>query len=117
VSETPKLLIEKERFLPLLLSYWLPSHSKKKMVTVRFEDYRKKEKGWYPYKIVYSAGYETEEHYSIIKLQVNTPIERTLSIIPAPGSLPAGNAEKEPLSEQDKRLKEVIEVFKNKYRE
>ncbi len=115
--KSPKLLIEKERFLPLHLSYWLPSHSGKKMVTVRFEDYRKKETGWYPYKIVYSAENDREEHYSVKDLQVNTPIERTLSIIPGPGTVPAGSSENRLKPEEGKRLKGVIEALKKKYRE
>jgi hypothetical protein len=115
--ETPKLLIEKERFLPLLLSYWLPANSGKKMVTVRFEEYRKIDKGWYPYKILYSAGHDMEEHYAIKDLQVNIPITQTLSIIPGPGILQAGSAENKPKAEEGKRLKEVIEALKKKYRE
>jgi hypothetical protein len=115
--ESPKLLIEKERFLPLLLSYWLPANSGKKMVTVRFEEYRKIDKGWYPYKILYSAGHDMEEHYAIKDLQVNIPITQTLSIIPGPGILQAGSAENKPKAEEGKRLKEVIEALKKKYRE
>ena len=115
--ENPKLLIEKERFLPLLLSYRLAANSGEKMVTVRFEEYRKIEKGWYPYKIVYSAGNDMEEHYAIEDLQVNIPVTQTLSIIPVPGTLPAGNFENKPKPEKGKRLKEVIEALKNKYRE
>jgi hypothetical protein len=115
--ESPKLLIEKERFLPLLLSYRLPANSGKKMVTVRFEEYRKIEKGWYPYKILYSAGHDMEERYAIKDLQVNIPITQTLSIIPGPGILPAGNSDNKPKPEEGKRLKEVIEELKKKYRE
>ena len=115
--ESPKLLIDKERFLPMVLSYRLSTQSRKEMVTVRFEDYRKKDKGWYPYRIVYSSEDGREEHYSVKDLQVNTPIERTLSTIPGPGSLRSENFENKPKPEKDKRLKEVIEALKNKYRE
>jgi hypothetical protein len=115
--ENPKLLIEKERFLPMLLSYGRPAHSGEQMVTVRFEEYRKIEKGWYPYKIVYSTGNDMEEHYAIKDLQVNIPVTQTLSIIPGPGTLPAGNSENKPKPEEGKRLKEVIEALKKKYRE
>ena len=41
---SPRLLVEKKRFLPLLISYPL-SESSYKMVTVRFQDYRELEKG------------------------------------------------------------------------
>jgi len=115
--ENPKLLIEKERFLPLFLSYRLAANSGEKMVTVRFEEYRKIEKGWYPYKIVYSAGNDMEEHYAIKDLQVNIPVTQTLSIIPGPGTLPAGNPETKSKPEEEERLKEVIEALKKKYRE
>lgn len=115
--ESPKLLIEKERFLPLFLSYGRPAYSGEQMVTVRFEEYRKIEKGWYPYRIVYSAGHDVEEHYAVKDLQVNIPVTQTLSIIPGPGILPAGSPENKPEPEQGKRLKEVIDALKKKYRE
>lgn len=76
--EAPRLLIEKERFLPLLLSYRLLGDSGHKMITVRFDDYRQLDAGWYPYEIIYSTGEESIERYYIFDLQVNVPIQSSL---------------------------------------
>ncbi|MFH1242209.1 MAG: hypothetical protein V1689_07580 [Pseudomonadota bacterium] len=72
--ESPKLLIEKDRFLPLLLNYRSPERSGGKMVKVRYDDYRKVEGGWYPFKITCSIGEETLEHYFVLDLQINVPV-------------------------------------------
>ncbi len=79
--ESPKLVIEKESFLPLLLCYWSQVGLGREMVTVRFADYKKLGKGWYPYELAYSAGEEIEERHVILDLQVNVPIEHPLSKI------------------------------------
>ncbi len=73
--ESPKLLIEKESLLPLLLCYWSQAGLGREMVTVRFVDYKKLGKGWYPDEIAYSAGEEIKERHVILDLQVNIPFE------------------------------------------
>ncbi len=72
--ESPKLLIEKDRFLPLLLNYRSLERSGGRMVKVRYDDYRKVEGGWYPFKITCSIGEETLEQYSVLDLQINVPV-------------------------------------------
>ena len=49
--DSPKLIIEKKRFLPLLLIYRIPDKDDTEVITVKFEDYQKKDKGWYPFEI------------------------------------------------------------------
>jgi hypothetical protein len=77
-AEAPKLLIEKENFRPLLLSYRLLKEPGLKSVTVRFDDYREVAGGWYPYKIEIFTGENLEECYFAMDLQVNTPIDSSI---------------------------------------
>jgi hypothetical protein len=74
-DQIPKLLIEKERFLPLQLVYRMAGDTSEEIVTVRFQDYRKEGKGWIPYQINYSVDNRIREEYSIQNLQINEPID------------------------------------------
>jgi hypothetical protein len=72
---SPRLLVEKERFLPLLLA--LDDFS------VRFSDYREiGEETWYPYQIVYSSYGSVAEEYSVQDVTVNPPLDVTQFSIP-----------------------------------
>lgn len=73
-DQSPKLLIEKERFLPLQLVYRMAGDTSEKVVTVRFHDYRKEGKGWFPFQISYSVDNRIREEYSIQTLEINIPI-------------------------------------------
>jgi hypothetical protein len=67
----PKLLVEKERFLPLLLQYG--------NVLFRFSDYRElKSQTWYPYKIVYTFDGAVAEEYRVKDVIVNPSIDLSL---------------------------------------
>jgi len=71
---SPRILISKNRFLPLLISY--PSgENPGTMVKVRFKDFRQLEKGWYPFEIIYTLGDERRETYTIQSYDVNVPIK------------------------------------------
>jgi hypothetical protein len=78
VGETPKqghrLLMEKERFLPLLLNYSTVLNGETRNVEVRFKDYRKMEHGWFPFKIEYSLDGEPVEDYYILEAKFNVPL-------------------------------------------
>lgn len=71
----PKLIIEKERFLPLLLEYRIPWDASGSLISVHFKDYREEGKGWYPYEIIYSPNESLIENYSIQTIQVNTEVD------------------------------------------
>jgi hypothetical protein len=127
--ETPSLLIEKERFLPLFLSYRLPGDSLREMVRVSFEDYRKLEEGWYPYKIEYVFGNEIKARYVVLHLEVNVPIGQPLIRIPEERMPPSIKKEKSGSGSQqdealekakadphDARLQEMIRRLREKYR-
>ncbi|MCP4681637.1 MAG: hypothetical protein GY864_04825 [Desulfobacterales bacterium] len=114
--ESPRLLIEKKSFLPLLLSYRINDDSgQAKLVTVGFKDYRKKKKGWYPYEIVYSEGQELLVRHSILSLEVNSPIKYPLSEIPQI-KLPSIDEFEETEGDYDeRRIRDIIEALREKY--
>ena len=114
--ESPKLFIEKERFVPLMLCYPSKGVSDADMVTVWFDDYRKKAKSWYPYEIVYTDDAGMEEHHFVLDMQVNAPLgDRILSEIPDLDAPPPEVPETDQESPAEKRLREIIELFRKKY--
>ncbi len=113
--ESPKLVIDKDTFLPLLFCYRSNNDSAQRIVTVRFGDYQKLGRGWYPFEIVYSRG-GVKEHYFVLDLQINTPIDHPLSEIVVKRSVPQETIEAPQETPEDKRLREMIELLKEKYR-
>ncbi len=68
---SPRLLVDKDRFVPLLLQYG--------DVRFRFADYRDvAERTWYPYKIVYALAGTTIEEYGVKEIRVNPPLDLIL---------------------------------------
>ncbi len=72
-KEGPRLLVEKERFLPLLLNYRVPVGQGMRTIEVRFDDYRKIEKRWFPFKIKYFLDGELVESYVFLEAHFNVP--------------------------------------------
>jgi len=113
--ESPKLLINKESFLPLLFSYVPLRSSSQALAIVRFDNYKQVDSGWYPYEIDYSVENERVERYFVLNISVNPPIEdfffrnatERIGIPQRPANDQHG--------QQDERLKEVIRVLKEKY--
>jgi len=114
-AESPTLLIEKKRFLPLLFCYRITADSGSKMVAVQFDDYRKLREGWYPYKVICSTENEIMESHSIHNLQVNMPIEYPLVRIHEEKRpyIQDVQKEKDPLREEN--IRELINILKEKY--
>jgi hypothetical protein len=75
---SPKLLVEKARFLPLLMVYKSPSHPEGDLIKVRFLDYRKVQQGWLPFEITWSYGQNITEKYIINSVKVNVPVSQSL---------------------------------------
>jgi len=110
-DDSPKLLIEKERFLPILLTYRPNVDMPEDLVTVRFQDYRKEDKGWFPFEIIYSVGNEVREEYTIQTLQTNMPVSSSLLQTFRISSLPERAPEEWPSNIEEERLQENIETF------
>jgi hypothetical protein len=114
--ESPKLLIEKETFLPIFFCYTLKNDPAQRRVSVRFGDYQKLGKGWYPFEIVYSGRQGVIEHCFVLDLQINTPIDRSLSEIILDGPPPYETMDVLQETPEDRRLREMIELLKDKYK-
>lgn len=113
--ERPKILIEKERFLPILLVYGSSAGSEHGPITVRFGAYRKLEHGWYPFEITYSYGDEIKEKYTILTLEPNVPVHGSLFEIPAIKPDPGKILYKGQETTDEERLKQRIRSFEEKY--
>ncbi len=114
--ESSKLMIEKDTLLPISFCYASQVGTVRKIVTVHFGDYQKAKNGWYPHEITYSEDKEVLERYVILDLQVNSPVEQPLSEISIERYLPyQGRDDSQDVYEKDERLKEIIELLKEKY--
>lgn len=114
--ESPKLLVDKERFFPLLLCYILPGDPEGRLVTVRFKDYRKIDSGWYPYEIDYSLEDSPAEAYHILNLTANVPIQASFFERNVEGSAAPSKPSAHQGNPNDQRLEEIMRALKNKYK-
>ena len=115
-TESPKLIVDKERFLPLFFQYRTAPGSDGKTASVRFGDYREAGKGWYPHEIACDAGEGRRILYRIVDIQVNVPIDRPLWEIPDWMDAPAQDTETARDDREEEHLRRVIQQFKEKYR-
>jgi hypothetical protein len=113
--ERPKILVEKDRFLPLLLVYGLSGRSGLEKITVQFKDYKKMDEGWYPFHIIYSDGKGLKESYMIHTLQANVPIDPALFVMPKREFAPDQAPEPRQGPAEEERLREIIKRFEEKY--
>ena len=126
---TPNLLVEKERFLPLALSFTSKTSVNGNMVTVLFQDYREIGGGWHPYKISCFSEPGTRTEYSVLDIKVNTAIDdlfqEGLRNTPSPSlsmrgenggkQSPADTSDKKETSQKEEQLQEIIRMLKKKY--
>lgn len=113
--EQPKILVEKDRFLPLLLVYKAPRPSVLETITVQFKDYKKMEEGWYPFEIIYTDGKAFKEIYTIHTLKANVPIDPALFVMPKREFAPEQVSEPEEVPAEEERLRDIIKKFEEKY--
>jgi len=106
-ADAPKLLIEKDRFLPRLLSYQLWTDEGRKAVTVRFNDYRPADGGWYPYEVAVYTGGNFQERAVVTELEINPPIDVSFF----------ENRKQFKIDSEEDRIRHVIELLKEKYRQ
>jgi hypothetical protein len=113
--QSPKILIEKERFLPLLLTYRRLGYAGEEVVQVRFKDYRQVEQGWYPFEITYSSGWEISERYLIQSLRANVPVSPTYFDAPPIQSQKEAPPDQGGTPAEEERLRRIIRTFEEKY--
>ncbi len=92
---SPILIIEKKRFLPLVFVYKIPEGLAGDPVTVKFEDYQKKSKNWYPCLITYEKGGNLKEQYTVKTYQKNIPVDSSILTEFPEYELPAVSEEKD----------------------
>jgi hypothetical protein len=115
-ENSPKLVIEKKRFLPLYLVYRQPGDPQARLVRVRFKDYRSVKDKWYPYDITYVLEDRLTERYMIQGLENNVPIDAALfktpkTVTPLQTTTPI----KKLSPEEKEKLKKIIAAFEKKY--
>ncbi len=116
---SPSLLVEKENFLPLFLSYCISEDGKDVMVKVTFDDYRKTRTGWYPFEITYSKGDDIIEKYFVLELKINIHVQTPL-LKNIPSTTVCNNLSKKIVKDQPDQeeihLREVFKTLERKYR-
>jgi hypothetical protein len=112
---TPKLVIEKERFLPLQLTYWAIGDNAGALVDVRFKDYREVDHGWYPFEITYSSDRWPNETYTLLTILPNGPFDPSVFSMPMSDLSEGKTPEKGEGLSNEERLKQIIRKFEKKY--
>jgi len=112
---SPRILIEKERFLPLQLKYWSIGDRAGALVEVTFKDYREVDKGWYPFEITHTSERWPNEAYTILTILPNTPFDPSVFSSPISGATTDQSSEGGEGLSNEERLKRIIRKFEDKY--
>jgi hypothetical protein len=112
---TPKLIIEKERFLPLQLTYRAIGDHAGTLADVRLRDYREVDHGWYPFEITYSSDKWPNETYTLLTILPNGPFDPSVFSMPTSDPSKGKASEKGEGLSNEERLKEIIQKFEDKY--
>jgi hypothetical protein len=107
--DSPKLAVEKARFLPLLFVYPSRLAGSTDLVKVTFRDYRQVEQGWYPFEILCSSTHGWAERYRIESIKVNVPVQPSLFLQAQEEVRPAESPAKE------EKINAIIKTFEEKY--
>ena len=122
-ADSPCLLVEKERFLPLMLSYRIGTET----VRVHYGDYQKLAAGWFPHQMTYSVDGQPVALFRVLDLaldtQMPTPVEPLIpegrrpprlvpDVSPEP---PAAAFQPEASDLQEEELQEILEELKRRY--
>ncbi len=108
MSGAPLLVLEKSRFIPLLLRCD-PDHEAGGIMEVRFKDYRRVGEGWFPHEIFYRGASGVTGSYTVLDVRPNEPAPRGFSPVDeskAGKTVPGG---------EKGRLERVIKAFEEKY--
>lgn len=100
----PALLLEKSRFVPLLLRYEPDRAGPGEWTEIRFEAYERHGEGWFPGRIRYRTAGGVTGALTVRGLRRNEPLSDW-----------ASNRAGETAFEEEKRLESVIRAFEKKY--
>lgn len=108
ISGAPMLVLEKYRFIPLLLRCD-PGHGGGSIMEIRFKDYRRIGEGWFPHEIFYRGASGVTGSYTVLDVRPNEPAPRGFPPVEeskAGKTVPSG---------EKGRLERVIKAFEEKY--
>lgn len=108
--DSPKIAVEKARFLPLLFVYPSRILPGSDLIEVNLMDYRQVGQGWYPYEILYKSGEGLAERYKVESIRVNVPLQPSLFNT---SRTPSGPGKNNAVDEE--KIKELIKTFERKY--
>ncbi|MBW1771971.1 MAG: hypothetical protein JRJ82_03660 [Deltaproteobacteria bacterium] len=113
--DSPKIFIDKETFLPILLQYRTAENPGGGTALVEFRDFRKVDKGWYPFEVSFMTSNGIEEIYTLETMETNVPIDITVFVAP---ERPSGQSQEKTESNpsEQERLRHIIKTFEEKYR-
>ncbi len=112
--ENPVLFVEKRRFLPLLLRYRSPSETLG-WITVRYEEFRRLDKAWYPYLTIYSTTEAFTEKARVLDLQANLPVGSPLYEIDLKEYAPPRDISPEIEEGTERHFLDKIKLLEEKY--
>ncbi|MFO7785863.1 MAG: hypothetical protein ACQET7_01910 [Thermodesulfobacteriota bacterium] len=109
MPDDPVILLEKSRFIPLLLRFE-PEHGRgREILEIRFQDYRRVGDGWFPHEILYRAASGVTGSYTVLDVRPNEPgPPRVPSVERSKGGEAVTGGESE-------RLERVIRAFEERY--
>ena len=114
-EKRPVFFLEKDRFLPLEIAFCSRQHGVPSIISIRFDDYRKLERGWYPFRVNYFRDGEPFGTITVTSLEVNPSISTTLSPISLDDILPEETCAGREVSPQEERIDNIIRSLKQKY--
>ncbi|MFC1884409.1 hypothetical protein ACFL2O_06550 [Thermodesulfobacteriota bacterium] len=114
--KSPCFILEKDRFLPLEIKCCVRGKTGPVMLSIRFEDYRKIEKGWYPHLVTSFLDGVPWFSCTVKDLETNPPITANLSPIPLENILPAASCAGREGDLQKERFENIIKSLKNRYK-
>lgn len=106
---SPKLAVEKARFLPLFFQYPSQFTPGSELVRVIFKDFRQVDQGWYPFEIICDSDAGWSERYTTLSIKVNAPVEPSLFHSVQEESLPAERPH------ENERIEGIIKSLEQKY--
>jgi hypothetical protein len=117
VPGSPRLCIDKETFLPVLLQYGAADGTGRHVVGVEFRNFRKVDKGWYPFEVSYRTSHGVEEIYTLETMETNVPVDVNIFVTtPEERSPVQPQQEEQPSPSEQERLRHIIKTFEEKYR-
>lgn len=111
--DSPKICIDKETFLPILLQYRTTEGPGGGSALVEFRDYRKVDKGWYPFEVSLTTSNGVEEIYALETMETNVPIDINVFVVT---ESPSEQSQEKTDPNQQERLRHIIKTFEEKYR-